>query len=287
MNGDEKGQELDSVVDSSAETIIEAGSDVVSEKKSELESESVVAESSENPPLESVKEEAVETAAEARAEIVASPADSDEDSSSEKQAESSSNAEKSSKNSANKAKSSRSNSGSRQKNRGAKSNNDEAIDNESVDDDEVSSNDGQAGSDDPMGEAYCLDDGSLIDEGSEEVLPWRSDVKSPREFFSTEILYRYDILEAAEQNALVGSYRLELKGNEGGIWSISVNDEITVENTADSDAEIVISMNRNDFMNIINGRLNPQLAILAQKIKVKGDTRRAVIFQSLLTPTPE
>lgn len=152
--------------------------------------------------------------------------------------------------------------------------------------DEVSSNQGENVVDDPMGEAYCLDDGSPILDGTEEVLPWRSDVKSPREFFSTEILYRYDILDPGDQQALKGAYRLELKGHDGGTWTIVVDDELRVENARD-DVDIVISMYGKDFMNLINGRLNPQLAILAQRIRVRGDTRRAVIFQSLLTPTPE
>lgn len=157
---------------------------------------------------------------------------------------------------------------------------------EESEEEEVISNEGQEGRDDPMGEAYCLDDGTPIGETEEEVLPWRSDVKTPREFFNTEILYRYDILDPSEQEALKGSYRVELKGQDGGIWSIAVEDELSVDNTR-NDAEIVLSLHHKDFMNIINGRLNPQLAILAQKIKVKGDTRRAIVFQSLLTPTPE
>lgn len=155
------------------------------------------------------------------------------------------------------------------------------------DEEEVSSNEGGEGSDDPLGAAYCLDDGSPISDTEEDVLPWRSDVKTPREFFSTEILYRYDILEPHEQDALKGTYRLELKGQDGGIWSIVVDQELRCENAKDQDADIVLSMHGKDFMNLINGRLNPQLAILAQRIKVKGDTRRAVIFQSLLTPTAE
>jgi putative sterol carrier protein len=43
-------------------------------------------------------------------------------------------------------------------------------------------------------------------------------------------------------------------------------------------------MQQKDFLDVINGILNPQLAILSQKIKVVGDVKKAVFFQSVLAP---
>lgn len=152
---------------------------------------------------------------------------------------------------------------------------------------EVSSNQAEPLIDDPMGEAYDLEHGSRLDEHPDPTaLPWQTDVKSPKEFFSTEILYRFDILEDDEQRAIAGTYRIELKGAEGGIWTITVGEEFKVQNSRE-DADIVLSMQLRDFLNLINGQLNPQLAVLSQKMKITGDLRRALAFQEILTPSPD
>lgn len=160
---------------------------------------------------------------------------------------------------------------------------------EEDDDGEVvfTSNDAQPFTDDPLGEAYDLECGTRLGDQSDATqLPWQTDVGSVKEFFSAEILYRYDILEEQEQRNLDGSYRIELKGQEQGTWTVHLENELKVVN-AREDADIVISMAQKDFLNLINGRLNPQLAILAKKMKVSGDIRRALAFQYILTPIPE
>jgi len=134
--------------------------------------------------------------------------------------------------------------------------------------------------DDPLSEVYVL----------EEALPppkrdTRSKYKvaSAKEFFNTEVLYRYDLLEEAEKETIKGRYRIELKGFQGGIWTVEVGNELTVANRSE-EADVVISMQQKDFLDLINGGLNPQLAMLSQKIKIIGDVKKAVFFQSVLAP---
>lgn len=114
----------------------------------------------------------------------------------------------------------------------------------------------------------------------------RARIDSPKEFFSTEMLYLYDLLLPEERDALIGRYRIELKGHQGGVWTIVLDKQLEVLNTRE-DADVVFSMHQSDFMEIINGELNPQLALLAQKVKLSGDVRKAVRFQSLLAPSEE
>jgi putative sterol carrier protein len=143
--------------------------------------------------------------------------------------------------------------------------------------------------DDPLEEAYDLE---LEDEvqtqehdnrrrGAAGKPKYR--LASAKEFFNTEILYRYDLLEDVEKEEIKGRYRIELKGFQGGIWTVDVNEEISVLNRAE-EAEVILGMQQKDFLDIINGILNPQLAILSQKIKVVGDVKKAVFFQSVLAP---
>ena len=133
--------------------------------------------------------------------------------------------------------------------------------------------------DDPIEEAAGLGDG-----GNE--LPWRSEVENAKEFFSTELLYRFDILEEDERAFLAGSYRLELKGYRGGVWTLNLGDDIDVINRKEN-ANVVLTMDQRDFLEIVNGNLNPQLCLVSKKVRIKGDVEKVTAFQALLSPPRE
>ncbi|MCB0344687.1 MAG: SCP2 sterol-binding domain-containing protein [Bdellovibrionales bacterium] len=143
------------------------------------------------------------------------------------------------------------------------------------------------GEDDPLAPAYDLEHGELlledVDHAQAQRKPVRSEIKSAKEFFSTEILYRFDVLEPVVQESLSGSYRIELKGFQGGVWTMTVGEEVDVVNRRE-DAETILSMQQTDFLQLVNGDLNPQIALLAQKVKVTGDIDKAIALQYLLVP---
>ncbi len=134
---------------------------------------------------------------------------------------------------------------------------------------------------------YDLDRGSPFrgsDTGEESNrLPWKSYVESAKEFFNAEILYRFDILTQAEKEELSGTYRIELRGYKGGIWTLRLAAELEVSNRRE-EADVVLSMRQSHFLQIVNGEMNPQLAILAKKVRIIGNVRRALSFQNLLAP---
>ncbi|MBL7662985.1 SCP2 sterol-binding domain-containing protein [bacterium] len=143
------------------------------------------------------------------------------------------------------------------------------------------------GEEDPFAqEIFDLERGEPLEEDEKSCLPWQSKVESTKEFFQSEILYRFDVLSDTLREALKGSYRIELKGNQGGIWTLNVGQQLDVVNRRE-EAEVILSMQNRDFLQIVNGELNPQLAILSQKTKITGDVRRAIDFQSLLCPVVE
>lgn len=139
--------------------------------------------------------------------------------------------------------------------------------------------------DDPMAGAFDLDGGDRFDsyDGDSDGIPFKTKVESPKEFFSAEVLYRFDIIPPEELTPIKGDYRIELKGTDGGVWSIKVGDTLEVNNVW-QEADTVLIMQQRDFMEIVNGTLNPQLALLSKKVEVKGDTQRAIKIQDLLAP---
>ena len=143
-----------------------------------------------------------------------------------------------------------------------------------------------AGVDDPLAPAYDLEHGELLEPApaSRNALPWSSRVQNAKEFFSSEMLYRYDLLEREQQKELKGRYRVELRGFKGGVWTIEIDNELGIVNRRE-DAEVVLSMQQRDFLQLVNGDLNPQLAILSQKMRVQGDVRRAIALQAILVPS--
>lgn len=111
----------------------------------------------------------------------------------------------------------------------------------------------------------------------------RGRVDSAKEFFSSELVYRFEILQPAVQEELRGRYRVEVKGNAGGTWTVVVDKGLQVANER-QDAEVVLSLQQKDFIQLVNGDLNPQMGILAQKIRLQGDVRKVASFQTLLYP---
>ncbi len=55
-----------------------------------------------------------------------------------------------------------------------------------------------------------------------------------------------------------------------------------VVTTEDKEADCVVTVNPKDFENVINGSLNPMMAFMSGKIKVKGDMGVVMKIQGLL-----
>jgi len=84
-------------------------------------------------------------------------------------------------------------------------------------------------------------------------------------------LYRFDIL--ASKGAEPVSVTIDLK-NEPGKISLGVPEK--------PDAHFI--MEDSDFLNVVNGKLNPQMAFLKGKMKIKGNMRAATKFTPDLFP---
>lgn len=87
---------------------------------------------------------------------------------------------------------------------------------------------------------------------------------------------------AAAASGVNATYQFDLQGDGGGTWNVKVSDggcEVN-EGAADS-ANITITMAASDYLDMINGKLNPQMAFMGGKLKIKGDMSLALKMQQI------
>jgi putative sterol carrier protein len=117
--------------------------------------------------------------------------------------------------------------------------------------------------------------------------PGTSAPKSCKEIFE-EMPSRFKKEAAQEFNAV---YQFDLDGEGGGKWYLAIQDGgCEIREGQHSSPSITIAMRASDFVALIGGKLNPQMAFMTGKIKVNGDiglaTKLAGLFDTNRSPAP-
>ncbi len=84
----------------------------------------------------------------------------------------------------------------------------------------------------------------------------------------------------AKINAL---YQFNISGPEGGSWSVDCTvpgGKITAG--AAPGARCTVAATDRDFLDIVNGKLNPQMAFMSGKLRIQGDMGLAMKLQQML-----
>jgi putative sterol carrier protein len=90
---------------------------------------------------------------------------------------------------------------------------------------------------------------------------------------------RFNAAAAAGVNA---TYQFDLTGDGGGTWQVKVGPGgAEVSEGAPGPANITITMAAGDYLDMINGKLNPQMAFMGGKLKIKGDMSLALKMQQI------
>ncbi len=104
---------------------------------------------------------------------------------------------------------------------------------------------------------------------------------TPAEFFTKK---NEQLKENGDKLASINStYQFSLSGEGGGDWVIELTDACQeVREGSEESAACTIAMSADDFMGLIKGELNPQMAFMTGKLQVKGDMGLALKLQNVL-----
>jgi putative sterol carrier protein len=89
-----------------------------------------------------------------------------------------------------------------------------------------------------------------------------------------------DPVKAGTTNA---AYRFDLSGDDGGAYHIVLKDGTGEAGAGAPDSpNTTISMSGDDFVGLATGKLDPTMAFMTGKLKVRGDMALAMKLQNLL-----
>ncbi len=78
-------------------------------------------------------------------------------------------------------------------------------------------------------------------------------------------------------------YKYELSGEEAGIYQLQINGKkAEYDESEPEQSDITLQMKDKDFMKLSEGNLNPTMAYMSGKLKVRGDLSLALKLQTLL-----
>ncbi len=79
-------------------------------------------------------------------------------------------------------------------------------------------------------------------------------------------------------------YQFNISGPEGGRWSVDCTKPGgAIASGQASAAKCTVNCTDADFLNIVNGKLNAQMAFMSGKLKIQGDMGLAMKLQQILT----
>ena len=104
--------------------------------------------------------------------------------------------------------------------------------------------------------------------------------KTPKELFNTVIKEKINSKNDTLRQ-LSAVYQFTITGDQGGIWRINCNENLGIEE-GEGQSDCTITLSDKDFIDMIDGKLNPQMAFMMKKITVKGDISLAMKLGSIL-----
>ncbi len=78
-------------------------------------------------------------------------------------------------------------------------------------------------------------------------------------------------------------YQFNISGPSGGAWLVDCTAPGgRIEAGTAAAARCTVAATDQDFLNIVNGKLNPQMAFMSGKLKIQGDMGLAMKLQQIL-----
>ncbi len=78
-------------------------------------------------------------------------------------------------------------------------------------------------------------------------------------------------------------YQFNISGPDGGQWAVDCTKPGgAISSGAAATAKCTVNCTDADFLNIVNGKLNPQMAFMSGKLRIQGDMGLAMKLQQIL-----
>jgi hypothetical protein len=94
-------------------------------------------------------------------------------------------------------------------------------------------------------------------------------MSTPKETFETRIAGKTALPDL--QKRINAVYRFEVSGPQGGNWVVDFTPGNPGVRQSDEEAQCTVSVTDVDFMAMLAGQLDPAMAFMSGKIRVKGD----------------
>jgi putative sterol carrier protein len=106
--------------------------------------------------------------------------------------------------------------------------------------------------------------------------------QTPKQYFEEKIAKK--LTDNPDSSKAVNAcYEFNITGDNGGVWTVdltTVPGKVTAGSTGT--AKCTVTASSADFMNIVSGKMNPQMAFMSGKLKIKGDMGLAMKLQKVI-----
>ena len=105
---------------------------------------------------------------------------------------------------------------------------------------------------------------------------------TPKQYFEEKIAKK--LQDKPETSKAVNSvYEFNITGDNGGVWTVDLTKEPGVVSPGSTgQAKCTVTASSGDFMNIVGGKMNAQMAFMSGKLKIKGDMGLAMKLQKVI-----
>jgi putative sterol carrier protein len=88
--------------------------------------------------------------------------------------------------------------------------------------------------------------------------------------------------DASKASGLNATFQFDITGDDGGQWFAKISDgNVEIGAGTAENPTIVLTSTAANFLDLINGKINGQMAFLTGKLKIKGDMTLAMKLESL------
>jgi putative sterol carrier protein len=105
---------------------------------------------------------------------------------------------------------------------------------------------------------------------------------TPKQYFEEKIAKKLQDKPELSK-AVNAAYEFNITGDTGGVWTVDLTKEpgaVTAGSTGV--AKCTVTCAAGDFLNITSGKMNPQMAFMSGKLKIKGDMGLAMKLTKII-----